>query len=239
MTKKERIWELDAFRGLCILAMVVIHLIYDLVELLGLVSWDYPPVVVFVQSWGGVLFLLLSGICVTLGSRCIRRGVSVFLCGMLCTLVTWGMYRLGFADGSILIYFGVLHCLGTCMILWPLFRRLPPWALATLGLALAVIGFVLRVFGTGCFWTVPLGLTPADFASSDYFPLLPNLGFFLLGAFLGKTLYAAKTTRFPNVNPQIWGIRFLSACGRQSLLIYLLHQPILVGILSLIAVLRQ
>ena len=39
---KKRIWELDAFRGLCLLGMVLIHLIYDLTELYGFVGWNLP-----------------------------------------------------------------------------------------------------------------------------------------------------------------------------------------------------
>ena len=74
---KQRIWELDALRGLCILGMVAVHFVYDLVELYGLVQWQYPALFSFIKDWGGVLFLVLSGICVTLGRSHIRRGLQV------------------------------------------------------------------------------------------------------------------------------------------------------------------
>ena len=231
---KQRIWELDAFRGLCILGMVLVHLIYDLVELYGIVRWSYPPAFSFIQSWGGVLFLLLSGVCVTLGSRSLRRGALVFACGLLVTAVTGGMYLLGMADKSIIIWFGVLHCLGTCMLLWPLFRKLPLWALTVLGAALVLAGLSLRGTVVSLPGLFPLGFVTADFASSDYFPLLPNLGFFLLGAVLGKTLYREKRTRFPQVNAAATPIRFLALCGRYSLHIYLLHQPVLTAVCLLL-----
>lgn len=225
---KQRIWELDAFRGLCILGMVVVHFVYDLAELYGLVDWNYPALFTLVRDWGGVLFLLISGICVTLGSRSLRRGTIVFACGMVCTIVTAGMYYFGMADKSIIIYFGVLHCLGICMLLWPLFRKCSVWLLAALGGAMAVLGLCLKAFVTAPFpWLVPLGVVCPGFATSDYFPLLPNLGFFLLGAVLGRTLYREKRTLLPGVNAQAPVFRFLSACGRQSLWIYLLHQPAL------------
>lgn len=232
---KKRIWELDALRGLCILGMVVVHFVYDLVELYGLIEWEYPPLFTFVQSWGGVLFLLISGISVTLGSRCIRRGLLVFACGLIVSAVTYGMYRFGFSGQSIIIYFGVLHCLGVCMLLWPVFRRLPHWALAAVGLVLVLIGLYLRNMGpVDTYWLMPLGLPWEGFASSDYFPMLPYLGFFLVGSALGKSVYRSKESLLPKINTNNILIRFLRLCGKHSLWIYLLHQPILSGIFYLI-----
>lgn len=223
---RNRIWELDALRGICVLGMVAIHAAFDLVDLLQVVSWQFPPLLAFVQNWGGVLFLLISGICATLGSHSVRRGLIVFTCGMIVTAVTMGLYLLGFADQSIIIYFGVLHCLGVCMMLWYLLRRLPTWALGTLGSVLAAVGLILRRFTVDTPWLIWLGLTFPGFATADYFPLLPHLGFFLLGAFLGRTLYRKRESLLPNVpvcNPLI---RFACFCGRHSLTIYLLHQPV-------------
>ncbi len=232
---KKRIWELDALRGLCILGMVVVHVIYDLVELYGLIVWEYPPLFTFVQSWGGVLFLLISGICVTLGFRCIHRGALVFACGIVVGAVTYGMYHFGLSDKGIIIYFGVLHCLGACMLLWPVFRRLPHWALALLGAILVAVGLYLRALPGADFpWLMPLGLPWKGFASSDYFPLLPYLGFFLLGSALGKSVYRNKESLMPRVNTKNFLIRFFLLCGKQSLWIYMLHQPILSGIFYLI-----
>ena len=37
---KKRIWELDAFRGICILGVVFVHFVYDLVELYRIVDWE-------------------------------------------------------------------------------------------------------------------------------------------------------------------------------------------------------
>lgn len=236
---KKRIWELDALRGLCILGMLVVHFIYDAVELYGLLRWRYPGAFILVRDWGGVLFLLVSGICVTLGSRCVRRGLIVFSCGMLCTAVTAGMYFLDFSDRSIIIYFGVLHCLGICMLLWPLLKKLPLWALTVLAAVLIGVGlywwYRVRISFD---WLFPLGLISRRFLSADYYPLLPNLGFFLLGAVLGKTVYRQKQTLLPKVNENSLPIRFLSFCGRHSLIIYLAHQPVLSALLWTVSILR-
>ena len=236
---KKRLWELDALRGLCVLGMVIVHFVYDLIDLYALVDWEYPEWFLFVMRWGGLLFILISGICATLGSRSVRRGVIVVLCGLVCTAVTYGMYRFGFAYEGIIIYFGVLHCLGTCMILWWGFKRRPAWALAVLGAAMAAAGLYLqtRSFGTGM-WLMPLGFMPHKFQSSDYFPLLPYFGFFLLGTVLGRTVYRKKESLLPKVNEKNPVLRFLQFCGRHSLWIYLLHQPVLSGICWLLSLVK-
>lgn len=233
---KKRIWELDVFRGICILGMVLVHFIYDLVELYGIIDWSYPAVFSFVKDWGGVLFLLLSGVCATLGSRSVRRGLIVFACGLVCTAVTAGMYLLGFAGKYIIIWFGVLHCLGLCMILWAPLKKLPTWALAVLGAVIIAAGFwTTNGIRVECTWLFPLGLTYRGFSSSDYFPLLPNLGFFLLGSVIGRTLYRKKETLLPQINAESPVLKFLGFCGRQSLFIYLLHQPVLSLLCQVIA----
>ena len=232
---KKRIWELDVLRGVCILGMVVVHLIYDLQTFFSLPFLADSQLFDLIKQWGGVLFLLISGICVTLGSHPVRRGLIVFACGLICSAVTAGMYFLNMADKSIIIYFGVLHCLGVCMLLWPLFKRLPVWALGLLGLGLTALGLWISGNVVVDFpWLIPLGLVPGDFASSDYFPLLSNLGFFLVGAFLGKTLYRKKETLLPRVNPANPVLAFFTRLGKWSLPVYLLHQPIITGLLYLI-----
>ena len=119
MQKQERIWELDALRGLCILCVIVVHFLFDLVYFAGL-DVSFPPVYVFVQQYGGVIFVVLSGCCATLGSRSFRRGAIVFGCGMLISAVTAGMYFLGMAARDVIVWFGVLHLLGVCIMLYPL-----------------------------------------------------------------------------------------------------------------------
>lgn len=227
---KRRIWELDALRGLALLGMIGIHLIYDLVDLFGVWHWQMPVWYLLFKNNYGAIFLLISGISATLGSHPVKRGLQVFLCGFLCTAATVGMFLLGAAGKDIIIYIGVLQCLGLCMMLWPLFRRLPQWGLVGLGLLMAAAGLYLRTKAFPFPWLMPLGFAPYGFASSDYFPLLPNLGYFLLGAALGKKVYGDKQSRFLTAR-----FPFLQWCGRNSLLIYLLHQPILAAGVWLLA----
>ena len=85
--KKQRIWELDALRGFLMLFVILSHLRYYIDAMIT--PLQVPRAVEFVFHNGGVLFILLSGLCATLGSRSFRRGVVVFACnGMLTVLTT-------------------------------------------------------------------------------------------------------------------------------------------------------
>ncbi len=232
---KKRIWELDAFRGLCILGMVLVHLFYDLTTLYAIVDWKLPGWFHFLQRWGNVFFLLLSGICVTLGHHHVKRGLIVFGAGMLCTLVTVAGWKLGLFAKGMCIWFGVLHCLGICMLLWGLFRKFPKWLLVALSAAMIAVGLYIGEKSLVSYpWLVPLGFLYGGFESADYFPLLPNLGFFLLGAVLGQWLYPKQESWLPNVNQKNPLIRVLLFFGKHSLIIYLVHQPLLSGLCLLL-----
>ena len=236
--QKQRIWELDALRGLCILCVIAVHFLFDLQYFISL-NLTLPSWFQFIQQYGGVIFVLLSGCCATLGSRSFRRGLLVFGAGMLISLVTAGMYWLGLADRTVIVWFGVLHLLGICMMLYPLFRKLPSAPLAALALCILLIGYAITGLRVSVPFLFPFGLVTEHFFSSDYFPLFPQLGWFLLGVVLGRTVYAEKRTLLPGGAQNFFLLRFFCWCGRQSLFIYLLHQPILYGLLELIATLRS
>ena len=236
----KRIWEIDALRGLLIPGMILIHLIYDVVDLYGFVYWPYPEWYSLFKNNYGALFVALSGLSVTLGRRSLRRGITVFAGGMCCTVVTVGMYWIHMAGRGIIIYFGVLHCLGVCMMLWPVFRKWNVWALALAGAALVVAGWVLRThIYVDMPWLLPLGFRFYGFSSSDYFPLMPNLGYFLLGAAAGRSLYRNRQSLLPDFPSEHWFVRFWRWCGRHSLAIYLAHQPVLAVLCECYQMLRK
>lgn len=224
--QKQRIWELDAFRGLCLLFMIVIHSAFDL-SFFGHVSLTLPAWFRFLREYGHILFVLLSGICATLASRSFQRGVYVFFAGLLVSYVTLFMDQiLGIAYTR--IWFGILHMLGVCMMLYPLFKRLPFWALALFGAGFIALGFWFQTVTVSVDFLFPLGLCSGKvFVGSDFFPVFPGFGWFLIGAALGKSVYRQKKSLLPRVNAENPVLRFLRFCGRHSLWIYLAHQPVL------------
>ena len=80
---------------------------------------------------------------------------------------------------------------------------------------------------------MPLGIYQTGFYSSDYFPLLPNLGYFLIGSGLGKVLYRKKQSLFPLIS--LFPVPQLCYLGRHSLFAYLLHQPVIAGLVYLLS----
>jgi len=235
---------LDTIRGFALLSMILYHASWDLVYMFGL---DWPwyrgfAAHVWQQSicW---TFILLSGFCASLGRRQLRRGLTVFLCGAVITAVTWLLMP------ENLVYCGVLTLLGaSSMLLVPLrppLERFP----ARAGLAGSFGLFLLfRDVNSGFLGfeglrpaalpgglyrnhlTALLGFPPAGFFSTDYFSLLPWFFLFLTGYFL----YRLR----PGGEGEGVRIPLVTAMGRRSLLIYMLHQPVLYGVLTALFALR-
>jgi uncharacterized membrane protein len=237
----ERHWELDALRGLAILLMVSYHLVFDLAFL------GFYAAPVTVGAWrvygraSATLFLLLVGIALTLSQArgadragrlsgsgvYLARGSKIFGWGVVITVSTWAYF------GQPVILFGILHLIGVSVILAYPFLRLR--------ITNAIIGLVLLLFGAWLNgipvtrpWFLWLGLRPPAFHQLDWFPLLPWFGLVLLGVAAGAYLYPGGLRRF---ELPAWGgrpgVRQLAWLGRHSLLIYLVHQPILFGLLAL------
>ena len=232
---KQRIWELDVARGVCLLFMFYCHIVYDLTMLFQFTTINDGGLFQWTTNYTGILFITISGICATLGKRPIKRGLTVLGGGIIVSLVTYGMYLLGFANKGIIIYFGILHCIGICMLLWPIFKKLPWWILIPMGLAVICMKDLVRGVYADTLLLLPFGIYPRIFATSDYFPLLPCFGYFLIGGGLGQLLYKNKKSLLPQ--PRFFPFNALGFMGRHSLLIYLIHQPVLTGLIFAISLL--
>lgn len=247
--REGRYHALDTLRGLLLLNMVAYHALYDVVFILGIpLDWYTGPVGYAWQQgicWG---FLFLSGYCFRFSRRPLRHVLVILGAGMLVSLVTY------IAMPEQRILYGVLWLLGIAgliqCVVWWIWRtwQLPPWP-AWLGLAQSAVLFFLTrgvpygYLGFENLVICPLpawlyskngleifGLPGPGFWSSDYFPIIPWLFLYLCGYFLWRL-----TSPHPRIMEKLKpGLRPLAFLGRHSLLIYLVHQPVLLLIFNLL-----
>jgi len=230
--RPSRIWEIDFLRGLAIILMVCYHLLFDLGEFSGIkrflgFSTDLTSVAwTIAQYFFAVLFVVLSGTSSTLSRNNIRRGLRLLAVSILVSVATY------IFDPASTVYFGILQCLAISMLIYgAAFKKSGAVASAAWGAIVIGLGAALPMLRkavevrTDCL--LPFGLHSPSFSSFDYFPLVPWFGIFLAGAVLGKSVYAAKRSLLPWRLPET----FINVAGRHSLLIYILHQPVIMGVL--------
>ena len=251
-----RIWELDAIRGVCVVLMILDHVLYDLGFLFGpawaaaapesmiaavctFVSDIYwlHPLRLIVRSFVLAGFIGICGICCSFSRSNLRRGLKLLAVALLLTLVTAAMDAFSGYTDFYIIRFGVLHMLAISILLYALLQRLPWPLLVLFGLLLIAVGKYYSTQPVAWSGLLPFVLGIGDGSySADYFPLLPYSGYFLLGAALGVFPYRKKQSRFPHGGS---GAAWRPFCflGRHALWAYLLHQPLVYGLLLLLGLL--
>jgi uncharacterized membrane protein len=226
---RDRFIELDLLRTLAIAMMVVYHTVYDLHVLYGFSVDPFSlPWILFARATA-ILFLLLVGMGFALRRRRYPdpvvwkrtlRHALIILGGA--ALVTGATYLF---DPATYVRFGILHCIGVTVLLLPLLPK-RPWIATAIGIVLIAVG--IRIWGTSSTTALllPLGIPPLHFITVDYFPLLPWSGVIVLGVALAQPLLARMHTTDNRT------LNLLTLPGKHALLLYLVHQPILVGILT-------
>ncbi|MBN2111406.1 MAG: DUF1624 domain-containing protein [Methanosarcinaceae archaeon] len=240
---QKRFWELDVFRGIAIILMVTYHFFFDLFYL-GIYETDiHSGVLHFIGRSAAIVFIFLVGLSLTLSysrtrlseggrqnlfPKFLKRGAAIFSWGLVITFVTGTLLERG------MIVFGILHLIGISIIFaYPFlkFRSRP----LIVGLSILFTGFFTEGAYVDFPWMLWLGLKPFGFYTLDYFPLIPWFGLVLLGVFAGNTLYAGYQRRFRICDCENKTVALvLGHLGKRSLLIYLVHQPVIVGLLVLL-----
>ena len=231
-----RLWEVDILRGIAIILMIIFNYSFALSFLniytinSGSFYWYVFPSII------AGMFISISGLSLTLSYNQIKskkevhkrfflRGLKIFSLGMLITIVTFLTFPEAF------IIFGILHLIGFSIIFGQFFVKFKRLNLL-LGILLILLGFYLQNFRFDFPWLLWLGFIPKDYLTFDYFPILPWFGVSLLGIFFGNILYNKGKRNFKIRDfSDTLVVKILSFLGRNSLTIYLLHQPILILIL--------
>lgn len=243
----KRIHLLDELRGFALICMVVHHAFLDIGFVLGY-SWGYEifeKLCAFQPIFWGI-FIGISGICSRLSRNTVKRGFIVLGAGTVITIVTaviMPMLGMGGAE----IYFGILSCLGCCMIitgvLMPLIEKTrmsvgiiicaalfaATYTISSGSILFGLIDLPRFLYETN--YLCPLGIYNESFFSADYFAIFPWVFLFIIGAFFGKYAKSGALPKFAYKSHS----KILQKIGKNSLWVYLLHQPALYAIMYVIS----
>jgi uncharacterized membrane protein len=205
---RQRVVEIDLLRTVAIIMMVIYHTAFDL---RSFYSWDID---LFGRSWEVFrvitvsAFLLASGVSSQLSRRQVKRALTVLSFALLVSIGTYAY------DPQTFIYFGILHCIGFGLLLLIPLRKLKELNIP--------LGLLVLFISTLTLPPTPYSLPP----TLDYYPLFPWVGLMMIGAGFGHFLYIRNSFIIHNSK-----FKILALPGRHALLIYMIHQPILLGIL--------
>ncbi len=258
--KKQRIWELDFLRAVCVLLMIFDHTLYDIGDIFGeawykaqggelfynlwqnAVTYWTSPIREVVQPTVVIIFCTLCGISTAFSKSNFKRGIKVGVCAALISIVT------NILDMP--INFGILHMFTVAILSWCLIDFLcrhdyRKTALACLGVgfSIVVINEILMsfyhqdnfIFAQDSTWGwIGEFLCPTPFPSMDYQPVFPLVGYMLIGSSVAHVLYPNKKTLLPHLGKYDWYTP-INFWGKIALPVYVLHQVVIGAILALIS----
>lgn len=259
---KKRIFELDALRGIAVLAMILDHFLYLGEESISMFPYIFSNFDTINSSWLNsfinfcidfqnsflreaghyvfvTVFLLIAGISSSFSKNNFKRALKVLIGALIISIAMVIISLVTKEDYHII--FGILHLIGTSILLFAITQKLFPnkWLYLAIGIVLVIWGFLIK------WWDVPFVYTKdLNFESvlssilgytttgSDHFGIIPCTGAFFIGAFLGETLYLKRTTLLPKLDKN-WHKPF-TYIGQHALIIYLLHQVVAIIIIALL-----
>lgn len=239
MSSTSRYPEIDLLRGIAIVMMIAFHFVFDLA------FFRIMPIYVSGGFWRyfayatASLFLLVAGISLAISharavshlhgrvlvQKFLVRGAGIFCCGLLVTIATWWYLQEGF------VIFGILHLIGVAVMLSPLFFRFRTWN-AAIGVVFIALGWILATI-PGPLGLMVFGIHPLTFWSVDYTPIFPWMGLVLIGMAAGEFAYPEGERRWILLELPARAIAPVAFLGRHSLVIYLMHQPVILLVLYL------
>ena len=226
-----RIHGYDVIRGFSVISMIGFHLCYDLVYLYGVnLSWFRPPLQDVWRASISWTFILIAGIMATYSRSNFKRGCRYLVVAAAIFLVT----TVAAVDTP--ISFGIIYCMAACTGIVALTDPVLKKISARWGMSLCLVLFALTWSIPKTIYPVPylawLGFPSPGFVSGDYYPIIPFIFMYLAGYFAAHIAQGidktAPTWAYANPLPA------LARLGRHALPFYLLHQPIILGILELV-----
>lgn len=236
MVSVKRLFLIDVLRGIAIVLMVLYHFCYDLTYF-NVVHFDFYHNVFWLNFRNFIVtcFVFIAGISFTLATQqgikwtsFKKRFAMITVAAVIVSLITYFMFP------GRTIFFGVLHFIAAASFLGLFFYQYYRLNLL-LGVICIVAGVLIETPTFNHPWLQWIGFMTHKPATEDYVPLFPWFGIFLLGLYSGKTIL--RSNRLRNIAARVIENKLafgLQTCGQHSLLIYLLHQPVLMGVLYML-----
>jgi len=242
----KRLAMIDAYRGFALVNMIAYHGFYDWVYILSMpLAWFSTIGVYIWQQFIVFSFVLISGLVFNYAKHPRKRGMILCFWGFFLTICTY------FFVPQELIVFGILSFLGSAMLITSMLGKNNYTAVISF---FCVVGFLLTEGWQNGYWgfygikLAALAFNPSDNLglfilgipgisnySADYVPIFPWIFVFWLGFFGGQMVnYHGKIcSKTVNIaSKDAWWYKNLAFLGRHTLIIYLLHQPILYFLLK-------
>jgi uncharacterized membrane protein len=240
-TAGERLALIDVARTVALLGMAVFHFVFDL-ELFGYLE----PGTTVTGGWAlfarlvAGSFLFLSGVSLVLAHGGAIRWPGVWRrLGKLvaaAALVSLGTYV---AFPQAFVFFGILHSIALCGLIGLALIRVPGVVLLLLAVAVVMVDRTVALEALNSRWLAWTGLHAVNPWAVDFVPVFPWLGAVLAGMGAAKLAAAAGLwDRARAVQAGPWPQR-LAWPGRHSLVIYLVHQPVLIGLVWAVTMLLR
>lgn len=234
---------IDSLRTLALALMITYHLVYDLDQWTGLAVDVDTPFWFIIGKIAALLFIFLSGLSSGFSKHPLKNGLRVLFFGMIITLVTYVAFPEQY------VRFGILHFLGVMMLLYPLIQKLPNGVLIPGSVLAIASGLIIQDQAVNTTLLLPLGFMYPGFATMDFYPLFPYSGVTLLGVLCYRYFFAkqkganasvpaakkSKKSKAKSVqkdeHKEKAAYPMVAWVSRHSLWIYLIHQPILLGLI--------
>lgn len=244
MTYSNRLQRIDEIRGFTLISMIIYHFMWDLRYIADFnISWYGGTASNIWQKSICITFIFISGFCFSFGKKRLKRSLIIFMCGALISAVTFILMP------ENRVVFGVLTFLGSAGFITIIVDKLNKIIVSKInestfnltmliGTLLLFISFFNVNFGyiffpkktllpkylyDGYFMTF-IGFPDPSFFSTDYFAILPWIFLYLSGYFMQKTIGNKQDVVKYLLNDRF---KFISYLGRNSLIIYMVHQPVL------------
>ncbi|MBC7503488.1 DUF1624 domain-containing protein [Candidatus Gracilibacteria bacterium] len=229
-----RYQSLDILRGLALLGMILFHANYILEEVFYIQTLHFSSLFWYILGKSvAITFIFISGISFFLSVQdkntdriihnALKKCFILIAIAISISIITY----LFFYDQR--ISWGIIHFFALLSLISPFFIR---FGLSNIfiGIIVLVLGYFLNRLDVNTNLLIPFGLTPPVYYGADYYPLFPWVGYYLIGYGAASWLIRRGyfdtlfTGSYPILGP-------LSYVGRHSLLIYILHVPILYGMM--------